>query len=235
MDGRRHGSRLRDTLRACLALSSPPITSCVGPKAGATPPRGCLPVRCSRPDLGRARGTTSCGRTATSTRWRRCRRCPWRLADVCDEATGRWRAGPPADWLPPLSTGQLVALRWNGSALHIEALDEDPQLFAAPLPPLRELMPLPEDLRPSDCGPGWDPEVRARIVEVPLPCRVHDELSRRADLTGERMPDYLSLLLGAAADRVQLAEPYRYERYEPYEGPYVPQGGDVVRLERWGR
>lgn len=177
----------------------------------------------------------------------------------------------PAGWLPPLSAGQLVALRWDGRVLHVQALDavpagdsdavrdvrevlgrhgraehrygwssvprtsltrtvvsalvEEPQLFASPLPPLRELLPLPEDLRPSDVDLGRDPEVRARLVEVPLPHRVHDELSRRADLIGERLPDYLTLLLGAAADRVLLAAPHRYERYEPYDGPYLPEGG----------
>lgn len=102
------------------------------------------------------------------------------------------------------------------------------------LPPLRELLPLPEDLRPQDHEPGRDPGLRARIIEVPLSLRVHDELARRADLIGERLPDYLSLLLGAAADRVQLA-PYRHERYEPYDGPFTSQGGDVVRLDAWER
>ena len=185
----------------------------------------------------------------------------------------------PSDWVPEMSAGQLVALRWDGRALHVSALDdvpagdaellrdvrevlarhsraehrygwssvprtsltrtvlsalvEDPHLFAQPLPPLRELLPLPEDLRPHDDAPGRDPDLRAHLVEVPLPLRVHDELSRRADLVGERLPDYLSLLLGAAADRVQLAPP-RYERYEPYLGSYVPEGGDVVRLDAWG-
>lgn len=116
----------------------------------------------------------------------------------------------------------------------LSALVEDPSLFARPLPPLRELLPLPEDLRPSDGDPGRDPHLRARIVEVPLSLRVHDELARRADLIGERLPDYLSLLLGAAADRVQLA-PRRYEAYEAYDGPFTAQGGDVVRLDAWGR
>ncbi|MFP5218921.1 MAG: hypothetical protein ACLGIG_04180 [Actinomycetes bacterium] len=186
----------------------------------------------------------------------------------------------PKGWLPATSADELLALRWDGAALHVSvvgdvapedsdvvrdvrevlgrhargqlryglsseprasltktvlsALVEDPALFARPLPPLRELMPLPESLRPSDGEPGRDPGLRARIVEVPVPLRVYDELGRRADLIGERLPDYLSLLLGAAADRVQLA-PYRYDRYEPYGGPYTPEGGDVVRLDAWGR
>jgi hypothetical protein len=186
----------------------------------------------------------------------------------------------PQGWLPATAPGQLLALRWDGRALHVSgvedvppgdsdvvrdvrevlgrhsrvqhrygwssvprtsltqivlsALVEDASLFSRPLPPLRELLPLPEDLRPSDSGPGRDPDLRARIVEVPVPVRVHDELARRADLIGERLPDYLSLLLGAAADRVQLAS-WRYERYEPYDAPFTSEGGDVVRLDAWGR
>lgn len=186
----------------------------------------------------------------------------------------------PSGWLPSTSPDLLLALRWDGRALHVwatgdvpsgdaevlrdvrevlgrhgraerrygwsseprtsltrtvlSALVEDPTLFARPLPPLRELLPLPEDLRPQDGEPGRDPNLRARIVEVPLSLRVHDELSRRADLIGERLPDYLNLLLGAAADRVQLA-PHRYEQYEPYGGSYRSEGGDVVRLDSWGR
>lgn len=108
-------------------------------------------------------------------------------------------------------------------------------MFAEPLPPLRELLPLREDLRPQDGHPGRDPDLRARIVEVPLPLRVHEELGRRADLIGERLPDYLSLLLGAAADRVQLRPPSRYERFEPYDGPLTPEGADVVRVDGWSR
>ena len=115
----------------------------------------------------------------------------------------------------------------------LSALVEHPTLFATPLPPLRELLPLPEDLRPSDSRPQVNGDVSAVIVEVPLPWRVHDELSRRADLIGELFPDYLSLLLGAAADRVQLQRP-SYDRYEPYNGSYSSEGGDVVRLSSWG-
>jgi hypothetical protein len=114
----------------------------------------------------------------------------------------------------------------------LSALVEDPDLFRQALPPLRELLPLPEDLRPWDCAPGQDPDLRARIVEVPLSLRVHGELARRADLLGERLPDYLSLLLGAAADRVQLA-PRRYEGYEPYDAPFRPLSDDVVQLGSW--
>jgi len=116
----------------------------------------------------------------------------------------------------------------------LSALVEDPQLFARPLPPLRELLPLPEDLRPQDSLPGQDRDLRAHIVEVPLGLRVHDELARRADLLGERLPDYLSMVLAAAADRVQL-QPRQYESYTPYGGSFVPEGGDVVRLDGWGR
>lgn len=116
----------------------------------------------------------------------------------------------------------------------LSALVEDPSLFTAPLPPLRELLPLPEDLRPTDDRYGRDPDRHAVLVEVPLPTRVHQELTRRADLIGEHFPDYLALLLGAAADRVQLAPP-SYDRYAPYDGSYSSLGGDVIRLDGRGR
>lgn len=181
----------------------------------------------------------------------------------------------PVGWLPAVPAGELLALRWDGAALHVavaqatvggsserarevrevlgrharghrhrpwsyeprssltqtvlSALVEEPELFTTPLPPLRELLPLPEDLRPQDAGER-DPERTATIVEVPVPLRTHEELARRADLLGERLPDYLCLLLTAAADRVQLPAP-RLDRYEAYQ-PYDPE---VVRLDRWGR
>jgi hypothetical protein len=180
----------------------------------------------------------------------------------------------PQDWLPDPAAGELLGLRWDGTALHVSpvpdvrgdtesardvrevlarharasrshsspyeprpsltetvlsALVEDPDLFGLPRPPLRELLPLPEDLRPQDCRER-DSLRTAQIVEVPLPLRVHDELCRRADLLGEGLPEYLSLLLGAAADRVQLPPP-AYDRYVPYV-PYVPDQDDVVALRR---
>ncbi len=76
--------------------------------------------------------------------------------------------------------------------------------------------------------------LRAVIVEVPLPLRVHEELGRRTDLLGELLPDYLALLLGAAADRVQLAPP-TYERYEPCGGSYRSLDADVIELDGWVR
>lgn len=112
----------------------------------------------------------------------------------------------------------------------LSALVEEPALFAQPLPPLRELLPLPEDLRPQDAGER-DSTRTASIVEVPVSVSVHEELSRRADLLGEQLPDYLCLLLTAAADRVQLPAP-RYDRYVPYERPY---DSEVVPLDRSGR
>lgn len=184
--------------------------------------------------------------------------------------------GPPG-WLPDVPPGELLGLRWDGSALHVEAvravvdgaservrevrevlgrhararrrdswsyqprpsltqtvlsaLVEEPALFLQPLPPLRELLPLPEDLRPQDAG-DRDPLRTASIVEVPLSLSVHEELARRADLLGEQLPAYLCLLLTAAADRLQLPAP-RYDRYVPYERQY--DDGDVVQLDRWGR
>lgn len=182
----------------------------------------------------------------------------------------------PAGWLPDVSPGELLGLRWDGATLGVEAahdvvdgaserardvrevlgrhararrrdpwsyehrpsltqtvlsaLVEEPALFLTPLPPLRELLPLPEDLRPQDAGER-DPRRTASIVEVPVSTCVHEELARRADLLGEQLPDYLCLLLTAAADRVQLPAP-RYDRYVPYERPY---DSDVVQLDRWGR
>ena len=184
----------------------------------------------------------------------------------------------PAGWLPTVTPGALLGLRWNGTTLDafaaddvpggdseaardvrevlgrharaerrygwsaeprrslmhtvLSALVEDASLFASPVPPLRELLPLPEDLRPQDVCGERDPERAAAIVEVPLPLRVHDELGRRADLLGERLPDYLTLLLGAAADRVQLPPP-RYDRYVPYEDR--EEEGAVVSLGSWRR
>lgn len=196
-----------------------------------------------------------------------------RGASVVESWTG------PAGWLPAVGTGELLALGWDGTALHLDvahdvpggdterardvrevlgrharaqhrypysssyeprrslthvvlsALVEDPTLFSSPGLPLRELLPLPEDLRPQDAGGERDPDRTATIVEVPLPSRVHGELARRADLLGERLQDYLTLLLGAAADRVQLPPP-RYERYMPYVDDDM---GDVVGLNAWGR
>ena len=112
----------------------------------------------------------------------------------------------------------------------LSALVEEPALFLEPLPPLRELLPLPEDLRPQDAGER-DPQRTVSIVEVPVSLTVQEELARRADLLGEQLPDYLCLLLTAAADRVQLPPP-RYDRYVPYERSY---DDDVVPLDRWGR
>jgi hypothetical protein len=181
----------------------------------------------------------------------------------------------PGGWLPDVTAGKLLGLRWDGHALHVSpvadvrgdsdsvrdvrevlgrharasgrrgwsydrkpsltqtvlgALVEDPELFRQPLPPLRELLPLPEDLRPQDARER-DSLRPAEIVEVPLPLRVYDELCRRADLLGEGLPEYLSLLLGAAADRVALPAP-RYDRYVPY---VTPQDDDAVPLDRGWR
>jgi hypothetical protein len=121
--------------------------------------------------------------------------------------------------------------RTSLTSVVLSALVEDPNLFTTPVPPLRELLPLPEDLRPQDAVGERDPERTAAIVEVPLPRRVHEELARRADLLGERLQDYLTLLLGAAADRVCLPPP-RYDRYVPYaeEDP-----SEVVSLSGWRR
>lgn len=88
----------------------------------------------------------------------------------------------------------------------LSALVEDPWLFALPRPPLRELLPLPHDLRPHDHLVGRRERGQRVPVTVPLPRRVHDELGRCADRLGEQLPDHLARLLGAAADRVQPAD-----------------------------
>ena len=112
----------------------------------------------------------------------------------------------------------------------VSALVEDPELFAQPLPPLRELLPLPEDLRPQDADLPYDRGRDLLPVEVPLSPRVHGELARRADLLAERLPDYLSLLLCAAADRLQPVSRYDAWR-DAYDGPSA--GDSVVRLDQW--
>lgn len=118
------------------------------------------------------------------------------------------------------------------TAVVLSALLEEPTLFSAPLPPLSELLPLPEDLRPlTDHLPrteldGYD------VLQLPLPRRVHRELQRRADLLGDHLPDYAAMLLGAAADRLLPSERPRYERYSPYDDAY---DDNVVAPARWAR
>lgn len=62
-----------------------------------------------------------------------------------------------------------------------------------------------------------------------LPHRIADELGWRADLLGDRLPDYVSMLLSAAADRLVPPSPavgaYRYA------APYGEQ--DLVDLDGW--
>jgi hypothetical protein len=125
----------------------------------------------------------------------------------------------------------------------LSALVEDAGLFRHPLPPLTELLPLPEALRPqyewASSSGTFQP---GTVLQVPVPERVHRELTRRSDLLGERLPDYISMLLSAAADRLlppaAPAHPsYReYPEYPPYPADDdVPDRADVVRLSRWSR
>jgi hypothetical protein len=119
------------------------------------------------------------------------------------------------------------------TAVVLSALVEDPELFRSPLPPLSELLPLPEDQRPQD---GWPPhgDIGAdEVLHVPVPMRVHRELARRADLLGDRLPQYAAMLLGAAADRVLPAERRSYETYDDYGG--LPAYDNVVTPSRWAR
>lgn len=94
----------------------------------------------------------------------------------------------------------------------LSALSEVPDLFAEPLPPLRELLPLPERFS-AETG-VWEAHGDRSTVTVRLPARVYDELSRRAGLLGDDVRDYAALLLGAAADRLTPAETCRSCRYE---------------------
>lgn len=120
--------------------------------------------------------------------------------------------------LPPQPYRYGVDARPTLTQVSLSALLEDPDLFTEPLPPLSELLPLPEDLRPQDAW-GELRDGHGTPLELQLPLRVHDELGRRADLLGERLPDYAAMLLGAAADRLQLPPPRYYP--EPYDQRWV--------------
>jgi hypothetical protein len=87
------------------------------------------------------------------------------------------------------------------TAIVLSALQEDPDLLRAPLPPLSELVPLP-DVEVGDLS-QWDAKAESRALAVRLPLRVHDELCRRAELIGDRVDDYAGMLLGAVIDRVR--------------------------------
>jgi hypothetical protein len=119
------------------------------------------------------------------------------------------------------------------TAVVLSALVEDPDLFRTPLPPLSELLPLPEDLRPQDERPPYLEFGTDEVLRVPLPHRVHRELARRADLLGDRLPDYAAMLLGAAADRVVPVERRGYDGYDRYGD--LPAYDNVVAHTRWGR
>jgi hypothetical protein len=135
-------------------------------------------------------------------------------------ASARHRDRWPYAAVPPLT------------AVVLSALLEDPMLFTMPLPPLSELLPLPEDLRPLvDDVPRTEAE-GYELLQLPVPRRVHRELQRRADLLGDHLPDYAAMLLGAAADRLLPAERARYDRYAPYDDGY---DDNVVAPARWAR
>ncbi len=198
----------------------------------------------------------------------------------------RTLVGPPG-WLPKAALGDLLALRWDGSAMSVtvlaqapdpervrrvqellrlhalavpspsyggptrmtsavlSALDEDPDLLAEPILPLGELLPFGEDLSP-DTG-VWENHHAGRRLTVHLPDRVYGELQRRSELLGDQLPDYVGMLLGAAADRLTPRtadcycgsagdrfttpwqvypgryEPERYERDRYQSEPYEPE------------
>ncbi len=117
----------------------------------------------------------------------------------------------------------------------ISALVEDPDLFAQPLPPLSELLPVPSQLRPHDAWPSNQWGGGTVVLPVPVANRVSLELGRRADLLGEQLPEYVAMLLSAAADRVAPppVPPTSYSSYEHL--PYEHEAADVIDLHRWGR
>lgn len=118
------------------------------------------------------------------------------------------------------------------TAVVLSALLEEPTLFSTPVPPLSELLPLPEDLRPLvDDVPRTELE-GYEVLQLPVPRRVHRELQRRADLLGDHLPDYAAMLLGAAADRLLPSERPRYDRYSAYDDVY---DDNVVAPARWAR
>ena len=168
-------------------------------------------------------------------------RATWRGTAV------RSLVGPPG-WLPAVTPGQLLALRWDGQALDVSVVDdaptmdsapvrhlrallglharhrqqrhygqqapdlsqvvrsalaEDPDLLRHPMPPLSELLPLPDT--ELDSGQLWEGDQR-EAVTLRLPLRTVEELTRRAELIGDRAADYASMLLTAAVDRVRAPE-----------------------------
>lgn len=116
----------------------------------------------------------------------------------------------------------------------LSALVEAPDLLAEPLPPLSELLPLPEQLRPQDTLAGQDASHGSPLT-VLLPYRVATELGRRADLLGERLPEYVSMVLSATADRLQVAPPSPPLRYPAYDDWTSERDEDVVDLRSWSR
>jgi hypothetical protein len=114
----------------------------------------------------------------------------------------------------------------------LSALLEDPDLLREPLPPLSELLPLPE---PAFDDPGiWEAHGNHRRVTLHVPTRVYGELERRSRMLGDRLPDYAAMLLGASLDRV--TPPVTYEEPRSFgawrEEPWEPYEDDVVRQLR---
>jgi hypothetical protein len=122
----------------------------------------------------------------------------------------------------------------------VDALIAVPDLFDRPVPPLSELLPLPPELqRVQDTwGDDWRTDPPVQTIAVPVSARVLDELERRADLIGERMPDYAAQLLTVAADRLLPVPPSSsWGGYEepPYRSRPLHAGDDSVVSGPWGR
>lgn len=114
------------------------------------------------------------------------------------------------------------------TATVLSALREDPDLFAAPVAPLSELLPLPdaEAVDPT----YWEHHGRGERLLLRLPHRVLEELHRRADLLGDTVTDYASMLLGAAVDRARPLEHPRYS-YRSYDEPSYDSSFDAASYD----
>ncbi len=112
----------------------------------------------------------------------------------------------------------------------LSALQENPHLLSLPLPPLTELLPLSNEMLSDPLL--WEHGTDGRRVTLTVPARVHEELERRAYLLGDNLPDYASMLLSAATDRLRPpASRYEYGRYDFYDDE--PYDSDVVSLADW--
>lgn len=95
----------------------------------------------------------------------------------------------------------------------IRALVEAPDLFTAPLPPLRDMLPLPAGPQLVEDEPRRSTASHQRVT-VTLPHGTHAQLERAARLLGDPLPDYLAALLTVAAGRDLEREPTPLSHYD---------------------